>query len=165
MGRLTAYGGASGATLTVSTTESLTLNGRDYGGYVTRQIANVKNVDKRIETIPASEITLATFSTAVAGGQYDVDKVKYMRFTNLDDTNHVTLIFATAGSHEFAVKVDAGCSLSIFGDVIDTGASGGFMSMFDANTSALTVALDNLGSITAEANTSACDMEIYIALI
>ena len=34
-----------------------------------------------------------------------------------------------------------------------------------ANTSALTVALDNLASITAEANTGACDMEVYIALI
>jgi hypothetical protein len=166
MARLSKYGGTSGATLTIATTETLTINGKDYGGAVSRTINNVKNVDRRLETIPASEIVLGTFGTAVAGGTYDVDKVKYMRFTNVDDTNFISLIFETEGDHEFVIKLDAGCSLSIFGDIGDTGSTGGFMSMFDANTTDVgTGTLDNLKSIHAISDTAACDMELYVAII
>tara|TARA_R100001594_G_scaffold137108_1_gene179912 strand:+ start:55 stop:552 length:498 start_codon:yes stop_codon:yes gene_type:complete len=165
MGRLSKYGGTSGATLTVTTTEALTINGKDYGGSASTTIANVRNVVRRIETITTTEATICTFGDDIAGGTYNDDKVKYMRFTNIDDTNHIVLTFATENSHEFAIKVDAGCSLSIFGDVIDTGTTGGMKSMFDASASALTVALEKLVSITADADTGNCDMEIYIAMI
>jgi len=166
MGRLSKYGGATGATLTVSTTETLTINGKDYGGAASTAIDNVKNVVRRIETITTTEATICTFGDAVAGGTYNDDKVKYMRFTNIDDTNHIVLTFATENAHEFCIKVDAGCSLCLFGDVKDTGTSGGMKSMFDANTGAIsTVALEKLVTVTATADTGSCDMEIYIAMI
>ena len=134
MGRLSVYGGSTGSTLTVSTTETLTINGKDYGGYVTKTIPNVINVVRRIDTIlHTSEVAIANFGDTV--------------------------------SAEFAVKIDSGCSLSIFGDIGDTGSTGGFKSMFDAKETALTVALDHLKSITALADTASVDLELYIAMI
>ena len=91
-----------------------------------------------------------------------------MRFTNLDDTNFVALTFAMDGAHEFAIKIDAGCSLSIFGDVLDSGGTGGMKTMFDADVNALDAdggTLADLTSITAEADTGSVDMELYIAMI
>ena len=168
MGRLSKYGGATGSTLTVTTTEALTINGKDYGGGASQTIANVKNVVRRIDTITTTEASIATFGDTVSAGAYNDDKVKYMRFTNIDDTNFITLTFAMDGTHEFAVKVDAGCSLSLFGDIGDTGSSGGFKTMFDADVNALdsdSGTLADLVSIHAIANTGSCDMEIYMAMI
>jgi len=169
MGRLTVYGGSSGSTLTVSTTETLTINGKDYGGYVTKTIPNIINVVRRIDTIlHTSEVAIANFGDAVSAGTYNDDKVKYMRFTNIDDTNFITLTFAMDGTHEFAVKVDAGCSLSLFGDVGDTGTSGGFKTMFDADVNALDTdggTLADLVSIHAIADTGSVDLEVYMAMI
>ena len=154
------------ATLKTTMLEEITLQGDKHRVLTTKSYTGINELSRRIVTITTAEAVIATFSAAVASaGHYVAADVRYIRFTNLDSTNFITLTFRNQDNDEFAVKVDAGCSLSIFGDVIDTGTSGGLMSMFDANTSALTVALDNLASITAEANTSACDMEIYIALI
>ena len=157
MGRSSSYGAA---TLTVQISESLTLNSRDYGGYHTATIANIVNVDKRIETITTTESSVMTFSTVVGPGQWIPAKVMYMRFTNLDDTNHITLTFANENDDEAAIKLDAGKSFMLCGD-----NSGGMVDVLDALDSALTYSLGDLKSVTADADTASCDLELYVASI
>ena len=158
MARKTAY---SGATLTVKLTESLTIDGRDYGGSSSSTFASIKNVTRRIETITTAEATIITFDTVVGPGQYVPANVAYMRFTNLDDTNFITLTLKNAGNDECAIKLDAGQSFILAGD-----NSGGMEAMMNAteNADAASSAnLANMKDIQADADTASCDMEIYVA--
>tara|TARA_R110002012_G_scaffold80079_2_gene203293 strand:- start:4498 stop:4986 length:489 start_codon:yes stop_codon:yes gene_type:complete len=159
MARLTAWGGSSGADLTVTVTESISLNDRDYGGYNTFTIANIKNVSRRIDTITTDETTLFTAGAAIAGGTWVAASVAYIRFTNLDDTNFVVLTFANAHNDEFAVKLDAGKTFMLQSD-----NSGGMVAIIDAkDLGALSLALNSLKSITADADTGSVDLEMYVA--
>ena len=160
MARIAADGGTTGSTLTVQVTETCSINSRDYGGYSTEEITGIKNVTKRIETITATEATIIAFDTAIGAGTYIPANVAYMRFTNLDDTNFVTLTFKNAADDEVAIKVDAGKSFMMVGD-----NSGGIAAMFNAvaGDAASDTALGNLKDVQADANTGNVDIEIYIA--
>ena len=148
------------ATLTVTLTEAITLNGYDQGSTNTLTIASVNEVSKRIVTATTTEQEILAFSTAVAAGTFLEDKVVYFRITNLDDTNHVVLTFKSEGNHEFAVKLDKGQSFIYNGDL-----AGGVVDTMDASASALSLALEDLVNVTADADTASCDLEIFVACI
>ena len=146
------------STLTVTITESIELNGKDQGGSNVLTIGSVATISKRIIDVPASEVTIIAISTAVANGTFIEGDVRYIRITNLDDTNHVTLTFKDEDSTEFAVKLDKGQSFIYNGDL-----SGGVVDTMHAGGSALTVSLNDLVDITAIADTAACDIEVFVA--
>ena len=148
------------ATLTVTLTEAITLNGYDQGSTNTLTIASVNEVSKRIVTATTTEQEVLAFGTAVAAGTFLEDKVVYFRITNLDDTNHVVLTFKSEGNHEFAVKLDKGQSFIYNGDL-----AGGVVATMDASASALSLALEDLVNVTADADTASCDLEILVACI
>ena len=148
------------ATLTVTLTEAITLNGYDQGSTNTLTIASVNEVSKRIVTATTTEQEVLAFGTAVAAGTFLEDKVVYFRITNLDDTNHVVLTFKSEGNHEFAVKLDKGQSFIYNGDL-----AGGVVDTMDASASALSLALEDLVNVTADADTASCDLEILVACI
>ena len=82
------------ATLTVTHSESITLNGQDQGSTNTFTIASIKDISKRLVTIAADDdATVLVFksTTAIADGALDKELVKYIRITNLDDTNSVKI--------------------------------------------------------------------------
>lgn len=80
------------ATLTVQIKEEITINGTAYDTTVSKSITGVGNIFKRIFTIPtSSSVTLATFISTVTDNQFDVEDVKYIRVTNLDDTDALIL--------------------------------------------------------------------------
>ncbi len=80
------------ATLTVQIKEEITINGTAYDTTVSKSITGVGNIFKRIFSIPASSsVTLATFISTVTDNQFDVEDVKYIRVTNLDDTDALVL--------------------------------------------------------------------------
>ena len=85
----------SASTLKVTITESITLNGSNQGATNTVSISNVDEVFKRIITCPANnETRIADFHSSVADATitpFDVQDVVYMRLTNLDDTNNITI--------------------------------------------------------------------------
>ena len=82
----------SSATLSVQISEQITLNGTQYDQTITKSISGIGNVSKRIFSIPASTtVTLATFISTVTNDQFDVEDVKYIRVTNLDDTDALVL--------------------------------------------------------------------------
>ena len=146
------------ATMTVTVTESINLNGMNQGATNTLSLASIAEVSKRIVNVPASEVEIVAMSTAVAAGTFVESTVKYIRITNLDDTNHVVLTFKSEGNHEFAVKLDKGQTFIYNGDI-----SGGVVDTMDASGSALSLALEDLVNITALADSAACDLEILVA--
>jgi hypothetical protein len=144
--------------MTVTVTESINLNGMNQGASNTLSLASIAEVSKRIVNVPASEVEVVAMSTAVASGTFIESTVKYIRFTNLDDTNHITLTFKDEDNTEFAVLLDKGQTFIYNGDI-----AGGVVNTMHAGGSALTVSLNDLVNVTALADTAACDMEIFVA--
>jgi hypothetical protein len=146
------------ATLTVTLTESISLNGSEQGASNTLTISNIDEISKRIVTVPASEVTVIAMGTAVSNGTFIESDVLYIRITNKDDANHVTLTFKDENNSEFALKLDKGQSFIYNGDL-----AGGVVDTMDANGSALSLALADLVDITAIADTAPVDLEIFVA--
>jgi len=149
------------ATLTVTLKESIELNGVEQGATNTKTIASINEISKRIVTVTTSEVEIIAMGTAVSTGTFIEGDVRYIRFTNLDDTNFVTLTFKNENDDEFAVKVDAGYSF-----IYPADNSGGVVDTMDAiDGTGLTLALGDLVNVTADADTASCDMEIFVASV
>ena len=152
------------ATLTVKLTETISLNGTAQGASNTHTFASINEISKRILTITTNESTIATFSGAVASaGHYNDSAVRYMRFTNKDDTYFITLTFRNQDNDEVAFKVDAGQSFIWCGDN-NTGMSSVFNATEDADAASDT----NFGSLTsiqADAESSTVDIEMFVASV
>tara|TARA_Y100001938_G_scaffold148770_1_gene233447 strand:+ start:1395 stop:1874 length:480 start_codon:yes stop_codon:yes gene_type:complete len=152
------------STLTVKITESIKLNGKQQGGTSSINIASVNEISSRILTITTTEAVIATFSSAVASaGHYVAADVRYMRFTNLDDTNFITLTFRNQDNDEVAIKLDAGQSFIWNGDNAN-GMSAVFNATEDADAASDT-AFGSLTNLQADANTGSCDLEVFIASV
>ena len=157
------------ATLTCKVIEEITLNNIDYGSERSLEISSVNEVVKRVVTASTTECGLIGFLSALSNvgvtankvgyvaGMFDDGDVRYIRITNLDSSNHITLTFRDEDSTEFAIKVDAGHSFIYPGE-----NSGGVVDTMHAGGSALTVSLNDLVDITATANTDSCDVEVFV---
>ena len=154
----------SSATMTVRVVESIKLNGTEQGAVNTKAFSGINEISKRILTITTAESVIATFSAAVASaGHYVAANVRYMRFTNKDDTNFITLTFRNQDNDEVAIKLDAGNSFMWSAD-----NSGGMVDVFNATQdadAASDTALGDLTNIQADANTGSCDLEMFIASV
>tara|TARA_R110002020_G_scaffold161061_3_gene345827 strand:+ start:769 stop:1248 length:480 start_codon:yes stop_codon:yes gene_type:complete len=154
----------SASTLTVTVSEDITLRGRQAGSTNTLAISSINEISRRILTITTAESVVATFSAAVASaGHYIAANVRYIRFTNLDDTNFITLTFRNQDNDEAAIKLDAGQTFIWNGD-----NSGGMVDVFNATQdadAASDTALGDLTNIQADANTGSCDLEMLIASV
>ena len=151
----------SAATLTVTLTESITLNGQDKGATNSLEIASVTEVSQRIVNVPTSEVVVLAMGTAVAAGQFIESTVRYIRITNKDDTNHVTLTFRNENNNECIHLLDAGHTFIYGGD-----NSGGVVNTHDADATAINRGVNVMGDlvdITALADTAACDLELFVA--
>lgn len=140
------------ATLTVTISETITLNGKERGTTNTVDISGVTYTNERIVSVGTAEQTLILFDSAEAAGQFKDAQVDYLRVTNLDSTNFVSLRL-TAGNDEYFVKVPAGDSFMLFDTTMDADSASGVATM----------SLANIDSIKATANSSACDVEVFVA--
>ena len=151
-------------TLKVKLQEEIVLNNQVIESSNTRTIASIGEISKRILTITTNESTVATFSGAVASaGHYNDSAVRYIRFTNLDSTNHITLTFRNQDNDEVAIKLDAKNSFMLYSDN-DAGMVGVLNATQDADAASDT----NLGSLTniqADASSGTCDLEMFIASV
>ena len=154
----------SSGTLTVKVIESIKLNGVEQGANNTKVYTGINSISKRIITITTAESVIATFSAAVASaGHYVAANVRYMRFTNKDDTNFITLTFRNQDNDEAAIKLDAGQSF-----IWNADNSGGLDDVMNATQdadAASDTALGDLTNIQADANTGSCKLEYFIASV
>ena len=152
------------ATLTVTHTEDITLNGQQFGGTNIKTFASINEIVKRILTITTTECVVATFSAAVASaGHYVAADVRYIRFTNRDGTNFITLTFRNQDNDEVAIKLDAGQSFVLNGD-----NANGMTAVFNATQDADAASSANFGSLTniqADADTGSCNLEMIVASV
>ena len=152
------------ANLTVTHTEDITLNGQQFGGTTIKSFSGINEISKRILTITTAECVIGTFSAAVASaGHYTAADVRYIRFSNLDGTNFVTLTFRNQDNDEVAIKLDAGQTLVLNGD-----NTNGMTAIFNATQDADAASSANFGSLTniqADADTGSCNLEVIIASV
>jgi hypothetical protein len=147
-------------TLTVRLSEDIVLNGQQQGGTNILTIPSINETSKRILTITTSKHDVMSFSSIVGKGNYSLADMRYIRFTNLDDTNHLFLIFKNEDNDEFIVKLDKGQSFIYNGDL-----AGGTNDTMEALTAG-TASVSNVGyllSVSAQADTASCDLELFIA--
>jgi|TARA_R100000084_G_C4635923_1_gene140996 hypothetical protein len=149
------------ATMTITITESVDMNNAAGGntvGDTSTSIAEtitVNDIFKRIISCPTSEITLyTTHASNVAGSTFDEDLIKYVRVTNHDGSNFVTLRITDANNDEVALKLAAGNSFMLWTHKTA-------MSALDAGDAGAVNA--DIVSMEATADTGACDLEILIA--
>ena len=152
------------ANLTVTHTEDITLNGQQFGGTTIKSFTGISEISKRILTITTTECVIGTFSAAAASaGHYIAADVRYIRFTNLDGTNFVTLTFRNQDNDEVAIKVDAGQTFVLNGD-----NANGMTAVLNATQDADAASSTNFGSLTniqADADTGSCNLEVIIASV
>ena len=140
------------ATATVQITESLTLGNVDRGGTHTRTITNVAEADRRVMTVPSSgEIDLIELDTANGQGKFVRSSIRYIRITNLDDTNFIRVRFNKSGAETADVKVSAGATFMLSTGSMDSDATASAFSAF--------VDIDN---ISAQADTADVDIEFVV---
>ena len=140
------------ATLSINISESITINGNEKTASTSSTITGITQLDQRIVKVGTVEQSLVLFDTAEAAGQFADSSVDYIRITNLDTTNFVTLRM-TAVNDEYFVKIGAGDSFVLFESVMDA----------DSDASVATATLANIDSIKAQADTASCNVELFIA--
>ena len=148
----------SAASLTVTLTESISLNGYEQGSSNAVTIASIASVFKRIVAVPTSEVTLYTnHASNVGGSTFDEDDVKYVRITNKDGTNFVDLIVANSEADEFCLRLKAGHSFVLWdqNDVLNA--------VTQPATITVGAGMEGVASVNAQADTAACDVEVFIA--
>jgi hypothetical protein len=157
------------ATLTVTITESVDLNGKDRGSTNTLSVAGINDIYHRIVTCPSgvSNLTLAAFTNEMTGrdGAIDRDLVKYIRITNLESSNSVILNIqqredehaSSAGDKNLGVLLSAGKSF-ILGETSDCIDVAGEANDIDALTD-----LHDVESIMVDPLAAACKVEVFIA--
>ena len=152
--------------LEVSITESITLAGTNYNQTKSLVIPSIKEVYKRVvRCIDDTDCTIATFRTATntADNALDLENVKYIRVTNLDDTNPMNLSLqitaAEDGVADMSVTHLVGAAQSLILYTVHDG-----LAVSDANATIVT-ALNDLESILVDPLSENIDVEIFIASI
>ena len=143
------------AQLTVRVTEKVTLNGRDLGNTNTHVITGINEVSERIFTVPTSQVTILSASSAVGAGTYLSSSIQYIRVTNLDDTNFVRLSFAsgsTTGSNTSDFKLPANRSIMFTSTEFSGSAIGATFGSFSEFT-----------DLKGTADTASVDIELFVA--
>ena len=143
------------ANLTVTLTDSVSLNGQSYGNTNTLTVAEIDEVYNRVVEVPISAFTNVLELGAASGqGVLKAANVKYIRITNLDDTNYVNL--KVFGTDAMVIKLEAGKSFVLGGVSFDAAA---------ADIAQGSVSHNAAFVISAEATVAACDLEVFAATI
>ena len=141
--------------LTVKVTEAVTLNGSDMGATNTFTVASINEINQRIVSLDSSAVrTLFEFGTTIGSGTFVRTNVQYIRITNKDDTNGVSLNIESASSNNWT-QLRAGQSFLL-------STAPGLMEADDDTTIAAPT-LQDLVKISAY-SANAIDLDCYIAL-
>ena len=144
------------STLSVKIQEDITFNGVQQGTSNIISFTDIAEFSRRIVTVPTSEITIISFGDTVGSGTFHDTDVRYVRITNVDDTNYVVLNFEGANSTDYTVRLDKDRSTYI---LCATHASLGVDDFCDISGATL----EKLSTIKATSLTGACDLEVVVA--
>ena len=153
------------ANLIVTHSEDITLNGQQFGGTSTFSVSGINDIYKRIVTCPSgSDTTIAIFDSteAITDGSIDIQEAKYVRVTNLDDTNSVNLsIQLDSDEDDSGANESATCLLAAGQSFVIVTPHESFHVNDDAAT--IITALTDIESILIDPSSNAVKMEILVA--
>ena len=159
------------ADLKVIIREELTLNGYDQGAKNTLIISDIDEVFKRIVTCPAdNETTIARFRSSVGNASgtatfdsaLDVQDVKYVRVTNLDGSNSLTLSLQVEVGEDDSGADTSASVLVEAGKSFVMGSPHDGISLSDANANLVTDLVD-LDSLVVQPGSNSVNVEVYVA--
>ena len=159
------------ADLTVTIREELTLNDYDHGARNTLTISDIDEVFRRIVTCPANnETTIARFrssvgnvsGTATYDSALDVQDVKYVRVTNLDSSNSLTLSLQVEVGEDDSGADTSASILVEAGKSFILGSPHDGINLSDTNANLVTDLVD-LDSLVVQPGSNAINVEVYIA--
>ena len=149
------------ADLTVTISESVTVNGALRGSTNNLTITSITDTFERIVTCPHSNTTtIATFNSSVAGsaGALDLENCKYIRVTNLGTTTEVIDLAIVTENTNYQVVMTAGTSHML--SQADTAA------IAEADTTPNFPTLEDITSIQVRPrSTDDVDVEIFVASV
>ena len=151
--------------LTVTLSETITLNGREQGASNTFQVSGIKDVSKRLVTIAADDdATVLVFksTTAIADGALDKELVKYIRITNLDDTNSVNMSLQLDSDEDNSAANESATILLEAGRSFIMGTPDEGIHVNDDEATIIT-ALTDLESIIIDPGSNAGTVEVFTA--
>jgi|TARA_B100000085_G_scaffold256073_1_gene256329 hypothetical protein len=163
------------STLKVTIQEDIKLNGVQQGGVNTFNIGSINEIYKRIVTCPASTDTvIATFksTTSVTGSSgttaratsLDMEDAKYIRVTNLDDSNSVNLSLQVDVAEDDGAADESATLLLEAGKSFMMGSPNDGIKV-DDDAAAVITNLNDLESIIIDPSDNAVDVEIFIASV
>ena len=148
------------APLNVTIREQITMNGNDYGAITRYSVANISEISRRLITTNGTASTeIIRFQPSASAGQFINTDVRYLRITNLDDTNYATLRFQGSASTDYAFRLDPTGSHLLM-TTQDSGSSNAGVTSY-ADISGVT--LTDLRAIRVVADTAAVDLELFVA--
>ena len=153
------------ANLTVTLTESVTLNGSVRGSTNQLTITGIEHVMERIVTIPASADTtvlLAKSTVATSDGAIDIQDTKYIRITNLDSTNSVTLSLQVDVGNDDSSADESASILLEAGKTFMLGTPHECVNVNDSSAS-IQQSLKDLESILVDSGSNAVKLEVFVA--
>ena len=141
------------AVLKVTIKEELVLNGKDMGNENFLSITGVNNAEHRVVSVDTSEQSLLLFDTAISAGTLEEGTLKHLRLTNLDTTYKVILRIedSTGNLGQAIFEIEPGESFIMGNDRLFAD---------NTNTSA---SLVNIDAIYVKADTSSCELEMFVA--
>jgi hypothetical protein len=159
------------ATLKVKIHEEIILDNQDYGSKRTLEIASINEIYKRIVTCPANaETTVVHFKQVVGAaggatkfdGALDIQDVRYIRVTNLDSSNNLTLsLQVEVGEDDSGADVSASILLES-GKSFMMGSGHDAVNVSDANSNLVTDLVD-LDSLVVQPGSNAINVEVIVA--
>ena len=153
------------ANLTVTITESVILNGSVRGSTNQLTITGIEHVMERIVTVPASvdtTVLLTKDTVASSDSAVDIQDTKYIRITNLDSTNSVTLsLQIDAGNDDSAAERSASILLEA-GKTFMLGTPHESIAVNDS-TATIETSMKDLESILVDSGSNAVKLEVFVA--
>ena len=153
------------ATLTVTITESCTLNGKDQGGtYNSFTNASITQVTKKIvKCLQDTEVALYKcadgLADATGAATYKEASVKYVRITNNASSNYVILTLKNINNDEIYYKLGAKESFLLHAH------DGALAIGTDTTDPTLHADASDVEIVAAEAKDGASELEVFIASI
>lgn len=138
------------ADLTNTNSSTVTIGGTTYSVAVSETISLTDdNAVQQVVTVPTSETQIAGVGAVGAGSLADV---KFGIIVNRDGTNFIRLRLADTGGHTTDVKLLAGEYFVIHNRSLNVSATEGAFASFSS-----------IDTISAQADTASCDVEILLA--
>ena len=139
------------ATLKVTISEELTIEGVERGSSRVHDILSVTQVDNRIVSVTTTESDVVKFGSAVASGTFVASTVKYLRITHTGSNGNLNLRVLGSGE-EYFVQLSGGDSFVLNNAQMDANATGSQV-----------IGLADISEIKAVASTGTIVAEIFVA--